>query len=121
MAAEQSLVDDVRAQLSSMDGVTEVRMFGGLAFLLSGNMVTAVSKRGLLVRVGKGAQQEALTRPGARPMEMRGRVMPGYIYVDPAALSKDTLRAWLDDATRFVQTLPPKTEGDKATKRGGNR
>ena len=58
--------------------VHEVKMFGGIGFMLNGNMLVAVSKRGLLARVGKDAEAEALLRPGARAMEMRGRVLRGY-------------------------------------------
>ena len=61
----------------------EVKMFGGLCFMLNGNMVAGTSKRGLLVRVGKDQQSNALARPGAKRMEMTGRPMEGYIFVDP--------------------------------------
>jgi TfoX/Sxy family transcriptional regulator of competence genes len=118
MPLEDSLTADLRAHLSSLEGIDEVKMFGGLAFMLNGNMLAAASKRGLLLRVGKDRQQDALARPGARPMEMNGRIMYGYIYVDPSALSQDALHAWLDDAARFVLTLPPKSRSKKSTKRG---
>jgi TfoX/Sxy family transcriptional regulator of competence genes len=98
MPAEDSLTADVRAHLSSLEGVDEVKMFGGLGFMPNGDLVAAVSKRGLLVRVRKDRQQDALTRPGARPMEMRGRIMQGYICVHPSAWSQDALQTWLDDA-----------------------
>jgi TfoX/Sxy family transcriptional regulator of competence genes len=88
-------------------------MFGGIGFMLNGNMIAAVSKRGLLVRVGKDRHRDALARPGARPMQMRGQTMEGYVYVDPAALKGRALQAWLELAKAFVLTLPPKPAGAK--------
>jgi TfoX/Sxy family transcriptional regulator of competence genes len=113
------LTATVRSALAGMADVSEVRMFGGTAFMLNGNMVAAASKRGLLVRVGKEQQSDALARPGARPMEMRGRVMEGYVYVDPPALTGRTLREWLRLALAFAQTLPPKASGAKPARKKG--
>ena len=108
MTTEEKLAGNVRAYLSSAGQITEVKMFGGDSFMLNGNMIAAVSKRGLLLRVGKDRHRDALARPGARPMEMRGRVMEGFVYVDPAALDMSALKTWLDDAFAFVKALPPK-------------
>ena len=116
MTAEEKLVGEVRAYFSSMGAITEVRMFGGDCFLLNGNMVAAVSKRGLLLRVGRDRHRDAIARPGARPMEMRGRVMEGYVYVDPATLDMSPLKTWLDGAFAFVATLPPKPASKTARK-----
>jgi TfoX/Sxy family transcriptional regulator of competence genes len=108
MTRDENLVTDIRTHLSSAGVLREVGMFGGIGFMLNGNLVAAVSKRGLLLRVGKDRHDEALTRPGARPVEMRGRVMEGYVFVDPEALKGKALKTWLGDASRFVKTLPPK-------------
>src|SRR5215467_9781160 len=108
MADDQELADNVRTALAGAGNVCEIRMFGGIGFMLNGNMVAAASRRGLLVRVGKERQHEALLRPGARPMEMRGRAMEGYVYIDPAALTDGAVHACLQLALAFVQTLPPK-------------
>ncbi|MGC2785027.1 MAG: TfoX/Sxy family protein [Roseiarcus sp.] len=116
MTAEEKLVGDVRAYLASMGQIAEVKMFGGDSFLMNGNIVAAVSKRGLLLRVGKDRHRDALARAGARPMEMRGRVMEGYVYVDPATLDTSALKTWLDDAFAFVKTLPPKPASKTARK-----
>jgi TfoX/Sxy family transcriptional regulator of competence genes len=121
MAADQDLAAGVRAALVGAGAVREVRMFGGIGFMLNGNMVAAASKRGLLVRVGKDRQQEALSKSGARPMVMRGRTMSGYIYVDPPALNADALRTWIRLAVGFVQTLPPKRPGSKRKRVQGKR
>jgi TfoX/Sxy family transcriptional regulator of competence genes len=106
----------VRAALSGAGAIREVRMFGGIGFMLDGNMVVAASRRGLLVRVGKERQRDALSRPGARPMIMRGRVMQDYVYVDAPAISAASVRTWVGLACGFVRTLPPKAA--KRTKTG---
>lgn len=80
--------------------------------MLNGNLLVGASKRGLLLRVGKDRQSEALATPGARQMEMRGRLMDGYIYVDPP-IGPDTVRWWVEMATAFVRTLPPKTKAKR--------
>ncbi len=118
MMADESLAADVRAALSEAGAIREVKMFGGIGFLLNGNMVAAVSPRGLLLRVGKDQYPAALTRPGVRPMEMRGRVIKGYVYVDPPMLTKTATEAWLGDALAFVQTLPSKEADTKPVKKG---
>jgi TfoX/Sxy family transcriptional regulator of competence genes len=109
MTPEDKLAAAVRAHFESVEAVREVRMFGGVGFMLHGNLVAAASKRGLLLRVGKDGHHKALARPGTRPMEMRGRTMEGYVYVDPKALKANALKAWLDEASQFVKTLPSKT------------
>lgn len=111
----------VRAALAGTKAVHEVRMFGGIGFMLNGNMVAAASRRGLLLRVGKDRQDEVLARPGARPMEMRGRVMEGYVYVDPPALTEADIEAWLRPALAFVETLPPKASGEKTARMKGKK
>src|SRR5262245_57288376 len=83
MAFDQDLAASVRTALVGAGAIREVKMFGGIGFMLNGNLVAAVSKRGLLVRVGKDHRRTALGQQGARPMVMRGRTMEGYIYVDP--------------------------------------
>jgi TfoX/Sxy family transcriptional regulator of competence genes len=121
MAVDDDLAARVRAALSDAGTIREVKMFGGIGFMLNGNMVAAASPRGLLVRVGKDRQNDALTRPGARPMEMRGRTMEGYVYVDPPALTADAINEWLRLASAFVQTLPPKAPGAKPRRAKGKR
>lgn len=83
-------------------------MFGGIGFILNGNMIAGASKRGLLLRVGKERYRDALARNGARPMEMRGRPVEGYVRVDARSLSDTALRDWVTLARAFVATLPPK-------------
>jgi TfoX/Sxy family transcriptional regulator of competence genes len=121
MLLDQDLAANVRAAFPDPGAIREVKMFGGTGFMLNGNLVAAASKRGLLVRVGKDRQREALARPGARPMEMRGRTMEGYLYVDPAVLDRRALLAWLQLALAFVQTLPSKPHGPKPERTKGKR
>ena len=89
----------------------EVRMFGGLCFMLNGNMVAGASKRGLLIRVGKDQHTRALAWPDAKRMEMFGRPMEGYVFIDPPPRDEQTLREWLDLAVAFVNTLAAKAPG----------
>ena len=108
MAVDQELVAGMRAVLAGTGEVREVKMFGGLCFMLNGNMVAGASKQGLLVRVGPQRHAAALARPGAKAMERKGRPMPGYVFVDPPPREVEILRDWLELAVAFVGTLPPK-------------
>lgn len=118
MADDQELAASVRDALKGTGTIREVRMFGGIGFMLNGNLVAAASRRGLLARVGKDRQADAIALPGARPMVMRGRTMEGYIYVDPPALNKRAIVKWLRLAVCYVQTLPPKSEQKPKQKKG---
>jgi hypothetical protein len=121
MTGADDLAANVRAALAGTAGIREVRMFGGTGFMLNGNMIVTASKRGLLVRIGRARQPDALLQPGVRPMEMRGRVMEGYVYVDSPALTDAATRAWLQLALAFVQTLPPKPSGSKPAGKKGKQ
>lgn len=107
VAGHESLVDRLRKALPA-NGLVERRMFGGIGFMLNGNMLVGTSKRGLLVRVGKDRHALALSRPGAGVMEMRGRVIEGYVFVDPSHLGDADLRGWLDLALSHARELPSK-------------
>ena len=104
----EDLAERMRAVLAGTGAVREVRMFGGLCFMLNGNMVAGTSKRGMLVRVGKDEHSRAVLRPGAKAMEVSGRPMEGYVFVDPPPSDERALREWLGLAIAFVNTLPPK-------------
>ena len=121
--AGQALADRVRAILDGRKGVTERPMFGGICFMLNGNMMLgASSARGLLVRVGKDGHAAALARPHTRPMEMRGRPMAVYLYVDDAGTRREAdLRTWVDAAMAFAVTLPPKAGTAPAKKASAAR
>jgi hypothetical protein len=99
----------MRSALARRKGVTEQRMFGGLCFLLNGNMLCGSSKRGFMFRVGKDRHTEALARPGASPMEMNGRRYEGFVRVDPSLCTDRQLPGWVALAHAYVARLPPKT------------
>jgi TfoX/Sxy family transcriptional regulator of competence genes len=110
MAFDETLADRIRARLDTADGVTEKRMFGGLAFLIDGNMaIAASSKGGLMVRVPPERHDELMAEPGAGPMEMRGKSMAGWLRVDGDAVeSEDALAEWVDIGAAYLASLPPK-------------
>ena len=109
MAYDEGLAQRIRDRLGAAPEITERRMFGGLAFLLHGNMAVGVTGDDLMVRVGPEAADAALARPGARLFDMTGRPMRGWVLVDGAALTEDeVLDAWLTEGRAFAATLPPK-------------
>jgi TfoX/Sxy family transcriptional regulator of competence genes len=110
MPYDESLADRVRGVVANRDGFSERKMFGGLCFMVHGNMFAGVVRDDLMLRVGKDAFDDALKRPGARPMDFTGRPMAGMVYVEPQGVASDeALKSWLDDALTFVATIPPKT------------
>ncbi len=117
MAIDEKLSDQVRAALAGKAGVSEVKMFGGIGFMLNGNMVAAASHRGLLVRVGEAGHAKALER-GAQPMIMNGRAMKGYVRVTDD-LDARAVKSWLRPAVAFVETLPSKKGRAKSAKKKG--
>lgn len=108
MAYDEALAERIRDRLAELPGVTDKRMFGGVAFLTEGNMTVGVTGDDLMVRVGPDATDEALAQPGARIFDMTGRPMRGWIVVDGAELDDDALTEWIERARAFVATLPPK-------------
>ncbi len=104
-----NLLDRTRSAIGNIGGISEMNMFGGVGFLLDGNLVAGASKRGLLLRLGKERYADALLHPGVTPMKMRGKEMPGYVYLDPTAFDDTALKGWLHLAISFVKTLPPKS------------
>jgi hypothetical protein len=110
MAYDEEQANRLREQLADEQGATEKAMFGGLAFLLHGNMAVTISSRGgLMVRVGAEAYEDALARPHTRPIEIRGRPMTGWVYVEAEGVKrKRELGAWVRRGAKFTRTLPPK-------------
>ncbi len=110
MAYDEDLARRIRRLLDGAPGVTEQRMFGGLAFLCGGSMAVAVSGQGgLMVRVEPEETEALLARPGARVFEMRGRPLDGWVRVDAAAVqSEDALRAWVERGVAYARSLPAK-------------
>jgi TfoX/Sxy family transcriptional regulator of competence genes len=92
------------------------RMFGGLCFMLNGNMLMGTFRGGLMARVSKATHVEALKIPGAKAMEMQGRVMEGFILIDAESVEDDeALKRWVDMALAYNATLP--TKASKPDKR----
>lgn len=109
MLYDEKLARRVRDVLAEQPGIREQKMFGGLCYLLNGNMAVGVETDRLMVRVGPDAYEDALTRPHARPMDLTGRPMRGIIWVDaPGIRDKRTLRRWIDRGLAFAGSLPPK-------------
>lgn len=109
MAYDLGLAEDVRAHIGTRADVTEKTMFGGLAFLIGGNMAVGVNGADLMVRVGKDDHEEAIARPGARTMDFTGRPMEGWVVVAPEGTSNDAaLEAWIEQGIAFAAGLPPK-------------
>jgi TfoX/Sxy family transcriptional regulator of competence genes len=102
-----ALVERVRATLSGGE-VSEKRMFGGVTFLVNGNMLCCVFEHGLMVRVGKDAEASALSKPFVRPLS-KTRKMSGFVFVEPDGLPGEAeLSHWLRMAHAYVDMLPSK-------------
>jgi TfoX/Sxy family transcriptional regulator of competence genes len=110
MAYDTDLADRIRELLGTVRGVDEKRMFGGLAFLINGNMSVAVSKQGgILVRVPPDETEKLLVRAHVNPMVMAGREARGWIRVDADGVkTKRQLTVWVARGIEFAQGLPPK-------------
>jgi TfoX/Sxy family transcriptional regulator of competence genes len=110
MAYDDELAARIRALLGDRAGVTEQRMFGGLAFLVGGNMAIAASgEGGILVRVDPEESAELVATTPAEPMEMRGRQMAGWLRLDMAGVGDDAaLAGWVERGTAYAASLPPK-------------
>ena len=111
VAYDEVLADRIRALVGGEEGVTEQKMFGGLAFLVGGNMAVAASGQGgILVRVDPEASDELVATTGARVMEMRGREMPGWLRVEAADVGTEPdLAAWVERGVSYARSLPPKS------------
>lgn len=110
MPYDAELADRVREIVACEAGVSEKRMFGGLAFLLDGNMAVAVSGQGgLLLRIDPTRSDELVADPHVGRMVMRGREMDGWLHVEPAAVdTEERLTHWVGLGVTYVRTLPPK-------------
>ena len=109
MAYDKVLGERIRAVLSRRRGITERRMFGGLAFMAGGHMFAGVLGKSLMARVGPGHYDLALKEPYVRPMDFTGKPLRGYVYVGPRALqSERQLRAWVERCLGHARSLRPK-------------
>jgi TfoX/Sxy family transcriptional regulator of competence genes len=110
MAYDEDLADRIRELVARERAVSEKKMFGGLAFLIAGNMAVAASGQGgLLVRVDPRRVERLVATTNARPMEMRGREMAGWLRVDSRDVrTKRQLSKWVSLGTKFARSLPTK-------------
>jgi TfoX/Sxy family transcriptional regulator of competence genes len=110
VAYDEDLANRIRELVLTEQGVTEKRMFGGLAFLIDGNMsVSASSQGGLLLRVDPAQTDALLSKPHAHPFEMRGRMMQGWLRVDAEGLrTKRQLERWVARGVAYARSLPSK-------------
>ena len=110
VAYDEDLAERIRERVAGEDGLTEKRMFGGLAFLINGNMaVSASGQGGMLLRVDPAQTEELIKAPHARRFEMRGREMDGWLRVDAGATATDAdLARWVSLGVAYARSLPPK-------------
>ena len=109
MAYDEALAARIRTAFEGQPGVAEKKMFGGVAFMVDGNMACGVTSDEPMVRVGPDNYEDALSRPHARPMDFTGRPMRGMVYVaGPGFESDQDLGAWVESGASFARSLPAK-------------
>ena len=109
MAFSESLAAHIREALARKKGVEEKKMFGGVGFLLNGNMFVGVWKDSLIVRLGPDEGEDALLEPHVKAFDITGKPMKNWILVEPRGVEDDDqLKDWIQRATKFVKKLPAK-------------
>jgi TfoX/Sxy family transcriptional regulator of competence genes len=109
MAYDETVAQRLRAELGTLPGLTEKKLFGGICFLLGGNMVCGVLGDDLIMRVGAAQHATALAQPGARVYDFSGKPMAGWVMVAPAGYtSEDDLARWVQLAVTYTGSLPVK-------------
>src|SRR5580658_7540397 len=109
MPFDESLAGRIRNTLARKKNIDEMKMYGGVGFLLNGNMLVGVWKDSLIVRLGPDAYDDALQEPHVREFDITGKPMKGWIMVDPKGVEDDNqLKTWIQRAVKFVGKLPRK-------------
>ena len=109
MAYCEERADRIRKALQGVEGITERKMFGGLSFMLAGNMCCGTANSDLVVRVGPDGYEDALEQPHARVMDFTGRPLRGMVYVAPAGYEADqALTEWISRGVEYARSLPAK-------------
>lgn len=108
MPYDPHLAEEMRRALQAREGIIEKKMFGGYCWMLHGNMLCGVEVGRYMFRVGKAQEGLALSLPGARPMDITGRPLAGFVWVDAGEATGDRLGNWIDLAASYVAALPPK-------------
>jgi hypothetical protein len=110
MAYDHALANRIRAEIGNHPALSEREMFGGIGFMVGGDMAVGVSRDELMVRISPDAYDEALTRPGAHPFDMAGgRPMRGWLLVSPEGIvSEADFSSWVQAGVSHAESLPPK-------------
>ena len=109
MAFDENLAERIRDALASKKNIEEKKMFGGIGFLLNGNMLVGVWKDSLIVRLGPDEGDEAMLEPHVKAFDITGRAMKGWVLVGPEGVeSDDLLKDWIQRAIKVVGKLPAK-------------
>lgn len=109
MAFDEKLAQRLRQQLEAQRGLVEKRTFGGVAFLLNGNMCCGVHKQAMIVRVAPEATDAALRKPHTRLFDLTGRPMQGWVLVDPEGVkTAAALKKWVEQGVAYARSLPAK-------------
>lgn len=109
MAYDEELAERVRNLISARAGVTEGKMFGGIAFMVGGNMAVGVNGDDLIVRLNREEAEKALSETGVREFDLSGRPMSGWIQVEPEQTAEDeSLAAWVEAGAAYATSLPVK-------------
>lgn len=109
MSYDEPLAQKIQDWISSLPDFEAKKMFGGIGFMLNGNMACGVYQRYLIVRVGPDAYADVLEKPHTRPFDITGRPMTGWVLVDPEGIAADEqLRSWVQMGIDFSLTLPAK-------------
>lgn len=109
MPYDEGLAERVRAVVQRRQGITERKMFGGLAFMSNGHMFVGVLGATLMARVAPSEYEQALAEPHVRKMDFTGKPMKGYVFIEPDGLGSDeALDYWVGKSYRFAASLPPK-------------
>lgn len=109
MSYDESLAGRIRDALARTSGIEEKKMFGGVGFLLHGNLLVGVWKDSLVVRIGPDAYEPALREPHVKEFEITGKSMKGWVLVEPDGIEEDkSLSNWIQRAAKFVEKLPKK-------------
>jgi len=109
MAFDENLAERIRKALARKKGIEERKMFGGVCFMLNGNMLVGVWKDSLIVRLGENQGEEAMLEPHVKPFDITGKPMKNWVLVKPEGIKDDgQLKDWIQRAVKFVGKMPAK-------------
>ena len=118
MAYNEALANRIREALARERGVDEIKMMGGLCFMIGGHMALGIVGAELMIRVGPDGYERALARMHAREMDFTGRSLRGFVFVEPAGITtKRSLASWVAPAAPFAKSLPPKASPTRSRER----